>query len=203
MFELDLSLRVQSTPSTMEISSTAAASTDSKVAMEDEEGRGTVLESMDEMASGLTTTVTEEDVLMTSLFQCDDTQRPEAAASGSKRPLVEDDDNSDDEMHKRPADPLGTPEEAKRMRCIIDGAFEGSGTVGTVVQPCDLPPQFALPPPLSNTFVLGNGGGSSSSSSSADPVGEDPWRHAGLMREYGGVKGWMAQFPAKGGKAKM
>ena len=79
---------------------------------------------------------------------------------------------------------------------------KGSNTVGTVVQPCVLPPPFALPPSLLNTFAIGNGGGSSSSSS-ADPVREDWWRHAGLMREYGGVKGWMAKFPAKGGKAKM
>ena len=189
MFELDFSLRVESTPSTVEISSTAAASTGSEVAMEEvameEDGR-VVLESMDEMPSGLTTTVTEEDVPMTSLFQCDDAQRPEAAASGSKRPV----------------DPLGTSGEVKRMRCIIDGAFEGSGTVGTVVQPCDLPPQFSLPPSLSDTLVLGNGGGSSSSSS-ADLVKENPWRHAGLMREYGGVDGWVLKFPAKGGKAKM
>ena len=130
--------------------------------------------------------------MMSSLFQSDDAQ-----SSGKKRALdEEEEDGDDDEADRPPADPLGTPEEVKRMRLIIDGAFEDSGHdvagagSGVDMQPCDLPPQFALPPSLADTLPVANGGGSSSSSAANPPIREDLWKHAGLLREYGGVKGY-------------
>lgn len=204
MFELDLSLRVPSTPSTMEVSSTVAATADGgNVVMEDDSTQGMALDSTSEIAPSLTATASEEDVMMNSLFQIDDAQ-----ISGKKRTLDEDED-ADDETDRPPADCLGTPEEVKRMRLIIDGAFEDSGhdvagaCSGVDMQPCELPPRFAFPPSLSEALPVANGGGSSSSSAANAPIREDAWKHAGLLREYGGVKGYMAQFPSKGGKAKM
>lgn len=101
-------------------------------------------------------TLTEEDAMMESLF--------DEPASGSKR---ESDSTFEDE-------------ERKRLRLMIDAAFEESEPI---------PSHQPQPEPLSA------------------PVPEDPqqdmkelWKNAGILREYGGIKGWLAmQRPAPSG----
>jgi hypothetical protein len=100
---------------------------------------------------------TEEDALMESLF--------DEPSSESKR-------DADDSLEDN---------ERKRMRLIIEAAFEESGAVQTATAPAPLPPA---------------------------PVHEEPkdikeiWKNAGIFREYGGVKGWLAMQRAAPGSVQ-
>tara|TARA_B110001450_G_scaffold16733_1_gene15463 strand:+ start:1898 stop:2587 length:690 start_codon:yes stop_codon:yes gene_type:complete len=219
MFELDLSLRFKPDQSTTLMSSTIAASSCSDD--NDMEYSNYALEPIDEMASGPTATTADEDAVMTGpLFPCerddddddDDTQSCAAAAAvGCKRSLddaddADDADDTDDvddvddaDMDGRHADPLSTPEEVKRMRFIIGDALEGTDARGSgestsvTVPPIDIPPSFVLPPSLvTTTTTASRDDGVGSSSFFAEPYSkEDPWKHAGMMQEYGGVKAYL------------
>jgi hypothetical protein len=97
---------------------------------------------------------------------------------------------------------LSTPEHVKRLRMEMDAAFAGAEGGADEVQPA---PAVAFrpgtPPELAElSALIREAPGDTKPVPPVPPVPlernpppakEDPFKHSGLMREYGGIKGWL------------
>lgn len=111
-----------------------------------------------------------EDVMMNSMYGED----AQSESTGSKRTHCSD---SEGDLPR-------TPDSVKRMRLLIDqeaGAQAPSDTPDTGLLPCPL----KLPPPLV---------GARGEATGANAEWKELCRHAGLMREEGGVKEWIRKL---------
>ena len=107
---------------------------------------------------------------------------------------------------------LSTPEHVKRLRMELDAAFAEAEGVANEVQDVQwvqgvqgvqaatvVSSRPGTPPELAELSALIREASGDAKPAPPEPVPardvpsgrEDPFKHAGLMREYGGIKGWL------------
>lgn len=118
------------------------------------------------------TTPSTEDVLMMSLFE--DAPPPAIVEVGSKRGLEQAPPSS---SHDSEASMPTTPEHVKRMRAAIDAESE-----------------------YPDTASIYTGRDVHTVSAAPAPPRDNPFKGAGLLREYGGIAGSRAMSKAEGKK---